>query len=585
VIIPTDFANKYLQPYKVSGNEIIPVYCPFCHGGNSKDKHTFAMNAETGTYNCKRGSCGVSGTFKQLLQEFGEQIETAAYYRRPRKHYKSPTTKPETPKEKVVAYLKKRGFSPATWERRGVGEYKGAIAMPYFENGKLVLMKFRPAHKPGPKEKKGWREEGGKAVFWGMDLCGTDKPLVVCEGEMDALALDEAGIENVVSVPNGAEDLTCVENCWEWLDKFKRVVVWVDNDEPGQKLERNLIQRLGAWRCNVVRHNCKDANEALLLHGKQAVINAVAGAVEVPMEGLIPLADVPLLDYRDVVRVRSGIKGIDKVIGGFMMGELSVWTGINSSGKSTLLGQLLLEAIDQGFGVCAYSGELPARVFRYWIDLQAAGPLYLKKRYDEIRERDAPHVNPNVAKKIRAWYRDKFFLYDSFGAAKDSKIIEVFAYAAMRYGCKVFMVDNLMTTVFSDSDRDFYRQQSNFIGQLKDFANRYDVHVHVVAHPRKTSGRLTKMDVSGSGDITNRADNVFSVHRCNKEEEQSHGCNTMVDIFKNRFSGRQDVSVQLLFNDNCKRFCMAGDPGGIDKKYGWIEIQGGDYSLEDFRTD
>ncbi len=579
---PTEFAQKHLQPYKTNGNEIIPTYCPFCHGGSSKDKYTFAMNKTTGTYNCKRGSCGVSGSFKQLLREFGEQPETDAYYRRPKKHYKAPTTKPDAPKEKVVAYLKKRGFGPATWERRGVGEYKGAIAMPYFENGKLVLMKFRPAQKPGPKEKKGWREEGGKAVFWGMDLCKPDKPLVIVEGEMDALALDEAGIENVVSVPNGAEDLTCVENCWKWLDRFKHVILWVDNDEPGQKLERNLIQRLGTWRCNVVRHRRKDANEVLLYDGKQAVIDAVAGAVVVPMEGLISLAEVPMLDYRDVVRVRSGIRGMDKVIGGFMMGELSVWTGINSSGKSTLLGQLLLEAIDQGFGVCAYSGELPARVFRYWIDLQAAGPQYLEMRHDVIRGCDVPHVNPDVAQKIRSWYRDNFYLYDSFGAAKDSKIIEVFEYASMRYGCKVFMVDNLMTTVFSDSDRDFYRQQSSFIGQLKDFAHRQDVHVHVVAHPRKAQGRLTKMDVSGSGDITNRADNVFSVHRCSKEEERENSCNTMVDIFKNRFSGQQDVSVQLIFNDSCKRFCMAGDPAGINKKYGWMEIIGGDYSLDDF---
>ncbi|WP_347491162.1 bifunctional DNA primase/helicase [Desulfoscipio sp. XC116] len=481
----------------------------------------------------------------------------------------------------MASYLKKRGFSPAVWERRGVGECKGAVAMPYYENGNLVLVKFRPAHKPGPNEKKGWREPGGKAVFWGMDLCTPDKPLVICEGEMDALALDEA-IENVVSVPSGAEDLTCVGSCWTWLDKFKRIIIWADNDVPGRKLERNLIQRLGAWRCSVVRHSCKDANEVLLLHGKQAVADAVAGAVGVPMEGLIALADVPMLDYRDVARARSGIRGIDQTIGGFMMGELSVWTGINGSGKSTLLGQLLLDAVDQGFAVCVYSGELPARMFRYWIDLQAAGPQFLEMRHDLVREQDVPHVAPDVAKKIRAWYRDKFYLFDSFGAAKDSKILEVFEYAARRHGCKIFMVDNLMTTVFTGNDRDFYRQQSNFIGQLKDFAHRLDVHVYVVAHPRKTQGRLTKMDISGSGDISNRADNVFSVHRCDKQEAAELGCDTMIDIFKNRFSGRQDVSVQLLFDSTCKRFCMAGECGKIGKKYGWLETKEGDYSLEDF---
>lgn len=565
---PVDFAQKHLQPYRTNGAEIIPVYCPYCHGGKNRDKHTFALNTEKLTFNCKRGSCGVSGTFIQLCRDFGE-AEHDYSRRNYTKQYKTPATRPQTPGEKVEAYLRRRGFSPATWQRRGVGEHKGAIALPYYEGGKLVLMKFRPAHKPKPGEKKGWREPGGKAVFWGMNLCTPDKPLVIVEGEMDALALDEAGIPNVVSVPNGAEDLTCVDNCWDWLQRFKRFILWTDNDEPGQKLERNLIQRLGAGRCSVVRAGRKDANEVLVFDGKDAVRRAVQEAEPVPMEGLIKLSQVPLLDYRDVERVRSGISGIDRIIGGFMMGELSVWTGINSSGKSTLLGQTLLEAIDQGYSVCVYSGELPARVFRYWIDLQAAGPANVVMHYDEIRGRDVPHPNQEAIKKIRAWYDDKFFLYDSFGAAKDRQIIEVFEYAAMRYGCRLFMVDNLMTTVFSDSDKDFYRQQSNFIGMLKDFAHRHDVHVHVVAHPRKTEGRLTKMDVAGSGDITNRADNVFSVHRCTKEEIAEHGCNAFVDIFKNRFSGQQDVSVALLFDTLTKRFCMASDVNQAFKKYGW----------------
>ena len=564
---PMEFAGKYFGEFKMRGDEIVPVACPFCHGGKGRDKYTFALNTAKLTYNCKRGACGVSGTFNQLCREFGESGGNYEY-RQPVVHFKTPKTKPSPAAEKVADYLKRRGFSPATWERRGIGEYNGAVAMPYYENGKLVLMKFRPAHKPGPGEKKAWREPGGKAVFWGMDLCDHKKPLLVTEGECDTLALDEAGIENVVSVPSGAGDLTCVDTCWDWLEKFKQVIIWSDNDEPGREMQHKLIQRLGAWRCSVVQHERKDANEVLLFDGKQAVVDAVASAKPVPMDGLIRLADVSGFDYNQVERVRSGIAGIDKIIGGFMMNELTVWTGTNSSGKSTLLGQTLLDAIEQGFVVCAYSGELPGRVFRYWIDLQAAGSLHSELRDDEIREKKVARVPPDITRKISDWYRDKFFLYDSFGAAEDKKILEVFEYAAKRYGCRVFMIDNLMTTTFSNDEKDFYRRQSNFIGKMKDFANKFDVHVHVVAHPRKTSGRLTKMDVSGSGDITNRADNVFSVHRCTKEEQQEHGCDAFVDIFKNRFSGQQDKSIALVFNETAKRFYMESE-NQLTDKYSW----------------
>lgn len=66
-----EFADKYLAPYKLKGDEVIPERCPFCHGGEHGDKYTFALNAETGAYNCKRGTCGVQGAFPDLLQNFG----------------------------------------------------------------------------------------------------------------------------------------------------------------------------------------------------------------------------------------------------------------------------------------------------------------------------------------------------------------------------------------------------------------------------------------------------------------------------------------------------------------------------------
>jgi twinkle protein len=566
-ITPIELATKHFGEFKIRGNEITPYICPFCHGGQNKDKNTFAMNMDTGIYNCKRGSCGVSGTFNQLCKELGEDSGKSFEIKRRKVSFTPPATKPETATEKVTTYLKRRGFSPATWERRGVGELNGAIAMPYYEGGKLVLMKFRPAHKPGPKDKKGWREKGGKAVFWGMDLCSTDKPLVIVEGEMDALALDEAGIPNVVSVPNGAEDLTAVDNCWEWLQKFKRVILWVDNDEPGQKLQRNLIQRLGAWRCNVVQCERKDANEVLLFDGKEQVCEIVRNAVEVPINGMTRLADVKAFDYSSTVRVKSSIRAVNEIMGGYMMGQWTIWTGINSSGKSTLLGQEMLEAVDQKFPVCAYSGELPSPVFRYWIDLQAAGPSHLEMKFDSIKNSDIAYPRKDAVGKIREWYRDLFYLYDSYGTVTEDALFEVFEYAVQRYGCKVFMIDNLMTTVFTGAEKDFYRKQSEFVNKVAKFAQQFDVHVHLVAHPRKTTGRLTKMDVAGTGDITNRADNVISVHRVTQDEKDNYGCDNILEIFKNRFSGQQDVEIRLNFDANCKRFNMKTDTH--IKRYGW----------------
>ena len=568
---PVDFVKKHMKDFKQRGSEAVPVHCPFCGGGERGDKHTFALNLETGAYNCKRGTCNATGNFTQLLKEYGEMSEQSFEFRPPpKKEYRKPKTKTSEPSNKVEEYLSKRGISKETWQRRGVAESSGNIVFPYYQDGEHVMNKFRKPEKYSGNGPKMWREQGGKPVFWGMDDCDPAKPLVIVEGEFDVLALDEAGVDNVVSVPSGAEDLTCIDECWEWLQGFKKIIIWPDADPPGQDMCRKLINKLGAWRCYVVHcEDYKDPNECLYKVGPEETKMLCYAAKEVPISGLVRLADVQAFDWESIVRVRSTIKAINNIIGGYIMGQVSIWTGINASGKSTFLGQELLGAIEQGYSVCAYSGELPGAVFRYWIDLQAAGEGNISQKHDEVMDKEVFYLRKDVAGKVRNWYRDRFFLYDSFGGTEQDDLLKVFEYAAMRYNCKLFLVDNLMTSIFASSEKDYYRKQSNFIGQVIDFAHRHDAHVHVVAHPRKTEGRLSKMDVLGSSEITNRADNVFAMHRALEEERAEHECDAILDIFKNRFLGQQGEAISLDFDTKSKRFYMPSNQVMLTYKFGW----------------
>lgn len=569
---PLDFARRYLGEFKQHGNEIIPTYCIFCHGGSHRDKFSFALNVDKLTYNCKRGSCGEQGHFSQLCKQFGESYTDTNYeMRQPlKKVFKKPTATVEPSRKKVEDYLTLRGFTRATWERRGVGEVKGAIAFPYLVDGQAVLMKFRKPEKYNGQGQKAWREEGGQSVLWGMDLCTTDKPLVIVEGEFDALALDEAGIENVVSVPSGAQDLTWIENCWDWLDKFNKVIIWGDNDDPGKQMVRNVILKIGEWKCFVVDAPHQDANVSLVKDGKVKTAEYVHNAKPIPVNGLIDLADVVPIDLTNVERACSGIPGIAKSIGDFLMGELSIWTGKNGQGKSTFLGQMMIEAVNEGKAVCAYSGELRADRFQYWINLQAAGRNNIEYFFDRVKDKKVGFLQKEISNKIKEWYRGKFWLYDNNLNSENSEetgIIKLFTYAARKYDCKVFLVDNLMTSKFdSKSESDYYRAQSSFVGELMHFAKTYNVHVHLVAHPKKTKGKLEKEDVSGTGDITNRADNVFSVERV---MDPSLGCDTIVSILKNRSEGVQNEEIGLMFDADSKRFYQPSDAKSFMKKYGW----------------
>ena len=96
-------------------------------------------------------------------------------------------------------------------------------------------------------------------------------------------------------------------------------------------------------------------------------------------------------------------------------------------------------------------------------------------------------------------------------------------------------------------------------------------HVHLVAHPKKTEGKLQKESVSGIADITNRADNVFSVERPTKQEDMTK-FNTALTILKNRSDGVQDVTVGLWFDNKSKRFYQSNSPHGANKRYSWEDI-------------
>lgn len=572
---PYEFAQKHFNKFKVRNNWIVPQYCPYCLGGDHRDKETFAMNLQDGNFVCKRGKCGRTGSFAQLCRDFGEvnamNLDRYGSNHKPKKNYRLPKTQVKPVSPAVEEYLKKRGFSPETWQRFGIGDDgKGNIAIPHTENGKVVFMKFRHPYKVKPGEQKEWQEGGGKPIFWGIDYCTPDKPLVITEGVMDALALYEAGIENVISLPNGSNDLQCIDLCWDWLQPFEKIILWVDSDEPGQELQRQLINRLGVWRCWTVECPRKDANEVLYYDGKEKVRQIYENAKEVPISNLVRLAEVKPFDYSKAVKVLSGLSGLDEAMGGFIMGQFSVWTGLSGSGKSTLLGQLMLDAIEQGYPVCAYSGELTAPLFRYWIDLQAAGSQYVEMRYDSIKEKEVPYTPKEIRQAIQNWYYDKFFLYDTYGTATENSLFEIFEYAARRHGCRVFMIDNLMMMALQRNEQDYWFNQKEFIIRVAEFAMKFNVHVHVVAHPRKTEGRITKNDIFGTSNIRNRADNILCLHRLNDEEKLKNNCDAILEVFKDRINGEIDYEIQLNFDPKCKRFYMPSETSAT-KQYGWVE--------------
>lgn len=386
---------------------------------------------------------------------------------------------------------------------------------------------------------------------------------------------------NAVALAIGCEPED-LQKCEPFLSAFPSVFIALAEPEIADTMADMLADYVPSCSILLPKENAfgnhKSVREVMNTGGEKAVNRLMMGAIEKNASGLLDIADVERADPMSIPTVLSGIKALDKSIGGFAAGELSVWTGKRGSGKSTLLGQTLLDAIDQGNNVCAYSGELSAWRFKQWTALQAAGPANVELATDKYTGKSFYRVSNDAMQQIDEWWRQRLYLYDNkiSSASDENSILSVFEYAVRRYGCSVFLVDNLMTARFTTSaERDFFRAQSNFTGRLVEFAKKFEVHVHLVAHPRKAQGNLEADDVSGSGDITNRADNVFSLDRLDERDAAAKGYDAALKVLKNRSFG-ETPHIGLCYDPATRRYRK---PGEEEKHYAW------EYMKQEFREE
>ncbi len=231
----------------------------------------------------------------------------------------------------------------------------------------------------------------------------------------------------------------------------------------------------------------------------------------------LSLDEIPTLNPSDIISIGTGIKELDdKIYGGTILQQLSVMTGRPGSGKSTMLNTILLSSIQQGFPTAIFSGELPNQLLKSWITLPAAGRKYVKP---SSRNKDAYYVPKDVEDKILAWLKGKLFIHNteygnSWGQLRED-ILQI-----VKHGAKNIILDNLMTIYLgNEDDRSKYKAQIDFITELHDMARIENIHIWLVAHPRKQTAFLRDLDISGAAEIGNLADNIFIIHRVNQDFE------------------------------------------------------------------
>lgn len=280
-------------------------------------------------------------------------------------------------------------------------------------------------------------------------------------------------------------------------------------------------------------------------------------------------------DRGQIVTIRSGISMLDRKIIGFNKGELSIWSGSNGSGKSSVLNQLALYAAQQGFRTAIFSGELPSYKVLSWLQLQAAGRAYTRPtEHESLYLVDEP-----VRRAVTKWLEGKVFIYNNDFGANFESVMAAVKSCISENKIDAVLIDNLMSLCLSGVPGDKYEKQTAIVTELSNFAKNQNVHIHFVCHPRKSLGFLRKDDISGSADLTNAADNVFIVHRVGndfrkktaemfgwKPDNQMYDFSNVIEVCKNRDLGVIDFFAGTYFEVESKSFLNYPEEM---KRYDW----------------
>lgn len=302
----------------------------------------------------------------------------------------------------------------------------------------------------------------------------------------------------------------------------------------------------------------------------------------------LTMKSIEKLDLTQLKGVKTGYTELDRNIVQLNYGEVTLLSGGNASGKSSWLNSLLLNIANQGVPNALWSGELPERILKTWIQMAAAGKNNLRQsQYGSGKY----YVPNNIGAKIDDWMEPLFYLYNSEYGNTWEQIFHDMT-ELLKVGVKVFTLDNLFSLDIDLLEGDRNNKQKELILQIKKFAKTNDVHIILVAHPRKTMAFLRKNDISGTSDLTNAVDNVFIMHRVNNDFFRAgaeffgeatinmyRGFGNVLEVAKNRMYGIVDLMVGMQYEIESRRFKNTTEE---NVQYGWeFEPQQNTMDFED----
>jgi twinkle protein len=526
--------------------------CPLCSSSRKPEN----KKAKCASYDWERGL----GTCHNCDNSF--QLHTYKRKGRAERDY----IKPEVQKVKAVVnktleWFNTRGISKDTLDELKVstgkeympqtGKPENTIQFNYYVGGELTNIKYRDARKNFKLYK------GAEKVFYNIDSIIGHKDCIIVEGEMDVLALHEAGVSNVISVPNGAtlntNNLDYLDNCIDYFEDKEKIIIAVDSDAAGQALQAELIRRLGAEFCYLATFDdCKDANEYLLKYSAKELLSRITNASPVPLENVTTFRDIED-EVTDFVRngfkkgFQIGLSNFDNIFSTYT-GQFITVTGIPSSGKSDFVDQMVVGYNKEYGWKTAFASPENAPTYLHahklmrkcWGDMPNKGDIGGDK-WNQV----ADHVNNN------------FFFIDMERYTLES-VLRKGAELVKRKGIKCLVIDPFNKVRDVDcTTEDVNRYTMEYLTKIETFAKKYDVLVMIVAHPTKmyknSEGQIeepTMYNIKGGGEWYDASYHGLLVHRDYEAKT------TKVKVLKVKFQNLGENGAEAFFTWEPRSGCF-----------------------------
>ena len=500
--------------------------CPLCshdRSGTNQKQKCMSLDWDRGFGTCHH--CG------EVIQLHSFKRKTDKIYIKPKQHVKDIHSD-------VLNYFSNRGISGNTLHAAKVTGNAKEIQFNYYANGELINIKYRG------RGKKFRIEKGAELIWYNYDALMYNDSIVVVEGEIDVLSFMEAGVSNVVSVPNGANNFSFIDSSVDLFDHIQKIYLCLDNDEAGQKLQKELIRRLGAEKVLLVNlAEAKDANEYLAIHGVDALRNTIVSAVQLPLENVKTLKDVED-EFDQAVEggfqkgYTCGLHNIDNIFS-IIDHQFCVVTGIPSSGKSDFVDAYCM-GLNRKYGwKTAYASPE-----NYPIEFH--GHKLFRKAFNGMPSRQDIKTERYV--NTKEYITDNFYFIDIPSFDLES-VLKKGAELVKRKGIKCLVIDPYNKVKLKSALSDSINEYTNkYLNLVDEFCRKYNCFVFLVAHPVKLLKREdgtypcpSFYDVKGGGEMYDMSPNGLAVHR------DYNAGTTMVKVLKVKFQFQGTNQAETWF--------------------------------------